>query len=167
MWLPPALLPSGSCVFADMVQYATCPSPFGNLRIGWEGDAIISIRLGESSHHSPSPVSELASRQLSEYFAGIRKSFTFPIDFRGTPFQISVWEELAKIPYGQTVSYKDIALAIGNEKAVRAVGMACNRNPVWIAIPCHRVISSNRKLTGYAGGLTMKEALLKSESQQT
>ena len=150
-----------------MIQFDTCPSPFGNLCIGWEGEAIISIRLGEPEAISTSPVSQLAAKQLSEYFSGSRTSFTFPIDLRGTPFQVSVWKELARIPYGQTVSYKDIALAIGNEKAVRAVGMACNRNPVWIAIPCHRVLSASQKLTGYAGGLSMKEALLKLESQQT
>ena len=72
---------------------------------------------------------------------------------------------MRQIPYGQTVTYKDIAIAIGNEKAVRAVGMACNRNPVWIVIPCHRVVGVNQKLTGYAGGLSMKEALLNHETQ--
>ena len=146
-----------------MVQYSTCPSPFGNISIGWEGDAVVSLKLGELNFNSPSPVSELAAAQLQEYFAGTRKIFTFPIELRGTPFQISVWKELSRIPYGETRTYGDIARAIGNPKAVRAVGMACNRNPIWIAIPCHRVIGSNKKLTGYAGGLTMKDALLNLE----
>ena len=165
MLLPPAPWPSGSCGFADMVQYATCPSPFGSILIGWEKDAVVSLRLGETDSNVTSPVSEQATAQLQEYFAGIRKTFTFPVAPQGTPFQISVWKELSRIPYGQTASYKDIAKAIGNEKAVRAVGMACNRNPIWIAIPCHRVVGTNRKLTGYAGGLSMKDALLKLESQ--
>ena len=147
-----------------MVHYDTCPSPFGNLLIGWEGNAIVSLRLGETDQPSTSPVSNLAAAQLQEYFSGTRKNFTFPIRLKGTSFQLSVWTELTGIPYGQTVTYKDIALAIGNEKAVRAVGMACNRNPIWITIPCHRVVGTNRKTTGYAGGLSMKEALLELES---
>ena len=148
-----------------MVHYASCPSPFGRISIGWEEDAVVSLKLGEVDSDSPSLVSQLAADQLQEYFAGNRKIFTFPVAPQGTPFQISVWKELSRIPYGQTASYKDIAIAIGNEKAVRAVGMACNRNPIWIAIPCHRVVGTNRKLTGYAGGLSMKDALLKLESQ--
>ena len=167
MLLPPALLLSGSCVSADMALYSSCPSPFGSIRIGWEDDAVVSLRLGEADPNIPSPVSELAAVQLQEYFAGTRKTFTFPIRLKGTPFQISVWNALPQIPYGQTTTYKDIAKAIGNEKAVRAVGMACNRNPIWIAIPCHRVVGVNRKLTGYAGGLSMKETLLKLEAQHT
>ena len=147
-----------------MVQYTICPSPFGSILIGWEDGAVVSLRLGETDANVTSPVSELAASQLQEYFAGNRKTFTFPIDLRGTPFQISVWNALRQIPYGHTASYKDIAIAIGNEKAVRTVGMACNRNPIWIAIPCHRVIGTNRKLTGYAGGISMKDALLKLES---
>ena len=148
-----------------MVQYSSCSSPFGSILIGWEENAVVSLRLGEADSSITSPVSELAAAQLQEYFAGTRKSFTFPIELRGTSFQISVWNALRQIPYGQTVTYKDIAIAIGNEKAVRAVGMACNRNPVWIVIPCHRVVGANRKLTGYAGGLSMKEALLNHETQ--
>ena len=150
-----------------MVQYSSCPSPFGSILIGWEENAVVSLRLGEADSSITSPVSELAAAQLQEYFAGTRKNFTFPIRLKGTAFQISVWNALSKIPYGHTVTYKDIATAIGNEKAVRAVGMACNRNPVWIVIPCHRVVGVNRKLTGYAGGLSMKEALLKLEAQHT
>ena len=146
-----------------MVRYAACPSPFGDLAIGWEDDAIVSLKLGEPESDSSSPISELATAQLQEYFAGTRKSFTFPIKLTGTPFQISVWQELSRIPYGETRTYGDIAQAIGYPKAARAVGMACNRNPIWIIIPCHRVLGSNQKLTGYAGGLTLKDALLNLE----
>ena len=148
-----------------MVRYDTCPSPFGTILIGWEGNAVVSLKTGETNSRESSPVSELATTQLQEYFAGIRKTFTFPIELRGTPFQISIWKELARIPYGETRTYGDIARAIGNPKAIRAVGMACNRNPIWIVIPCHRVIGSNQKLTGYAGGLSMKDALLNLEAQ--
>ena len=166
MLLPPALLPSGSYGSAKMVQYAACPSPFGTIVIGWEKDGVVSLRLGEEiTYPVSSSVSELAITQLQEYFSGTRKDFTFPVVLKGTPFQVSVWNALSQIPYGQMATYKDIAKAIGNEKAVRAVGMACNRNPIWIAIPCHRVVGANRKLTGYAGGLSMKEALLNHERQ--
>ena len=150
-----------------MVRYDACPSPFGDLLIGWEEDAIVTLRLGGTDQPSPSPVSQLAAAQLQEYFTGTLKNFTFPIRLTGTPFQLSVWKALSGIPYGETRTYKDIARAIGNEKAVRAVGMACNRNPIWIAVPCHRVVGSNKTLTGYAGGLSMKDALLELESKNT
>lgn len=89
--------------------------------------------------------------------------FDLPLDARGTEFQKKVWNELLRIPYGETKSYKDIAVAIGNEKACRAIGMANNKNPIPIIIPCHRVIGSNGKLVGYAGGLNVKEKLLNIE----
>ena len=92
--------------------------------------------------------------------------FDLPLLKDGTDFQISVWNELLKIPYGETRSYKDIAVAINNEKAVRAVGMANNRNKISIFIPCHRVIGSNKKLVGYGGGLEIKEFLLNLESKK-
>lgn len=102
--------------------------------------------------------------QLKEYFEGSRKDFDLPIQPEGTEFQKKVWDELLKIPYGETKSYKDIALAIGNEKACRAVGMANNKNPIPIIIPCHRVIGSNKKLVGYSGGIDVKEKLLNIEN---
>ena len=104
-----------------------------------------------------------ASEQLFEYLAGKRKNFELPLLKDGTDFQISVWNELIKIPYGETCSYKDIAVAINNEKAVRAVGMANNRNKISIFIPCHRVIGSDKKLVGYGGGLEIKKFLLNLE----
>ena len=102
--------------------------------------------------------------QLKEYFEGSRRSFDLPIEPKGTEFQKKVWDELLKIPYGETKSYKDIALAIGNEKACRAIGMANNKNPIPIIIPCHRVIGSNKKLVGYSGGIDIKEKLLNIEN---
>ena len=106
-----------------------------------------------------------AASQLFEYLNGKRKKFDLPLLKEGTDFQISVWNELLKIPYGETRSYKDIAIAINNEKAVRAVGMANNRNKISIFIPCHRVIGSNKKLVGYGGGLEIKEFLLNLEKK--
>ena len=104
-----------------------------------------------------------AKKQLFEYFERKRKIFDLPLLKEGTPFQISVWNALEKIPYGETRSYKDIAIAIDNPKAVRAVGMANNRNKIAIFIPCHRVIGADGKLVGYGGGLHIKRFLLELE----
>lgn len=101
--------------------------------------------------------------QLKEYLSGKRKNFDIEIEMIGTEFQKKVWKELLNIPYGETRSYKDIAIAIGNGKACRAVGNANNKNPIAIIVPCHRVIGSNGSMTGYAGGLDIKEKLLKIE----
>jgi len=101
--------------------------------------------------------------QIEEYFAGKRKIFSVPLSIQGTEFHMDVWKALQTIPYGETRSYKDIALQIGRPKAVRAVGMANNRNPISIIIPCHRVIGHNGKLVGYGGGLPLKEYLLELE----
>ncbi len=107
----------------------------------------------------------MAFLQLEEYLKGNRKIFDFPIEVQGTPFQLKVWDALRNIPYGETRSYKQIAEAIEKPKAVRAVGMANNRNPLLIVNPCHRVIGSNGKLVGYASGLPLKEFLLKLEKR--
>nr|WP_302596749.1 methylated-DNA--[protein]-cysteine S-methyltransferase [uncultured Cellulosilyticum sp.] len=101
-----------------------------------------------------------AAKQLEEYFKGERKQFDLPLNPKGTPFQKQVWEALCKVPYGETRSYKEIAIMIGNPKACRAVGMANNKNPIMILIPCHRVIGANGKLIGYDGGLELKKYLL-------
>ena len=106
-------------------------------------------------------------KQLDEYFAGNRKQFDIPIKLEGTDFQIKVWKELLKIPYGETCSYLDIAKRIGNPKASRAVGMANNKNKIIIIVPCHRVIGSNKKLVGYACGLEVKEKLLELERKNS
>jgi|CXWL01.1.fsa_nt_gi methylated-DNA-[protein]-cysteine S-methyltransferase len=104
-----------------------------------------------------------AARQLEEYFSGQRKKFDFTFDLSGTAFQRQVWGELSKIPYGKTVSYRDIAQRIRNPKAVRAVGSANGKNPVCIMIPCHRVIAADGSIGGYSGGLDIKRKLLKLE----
>ena len=105
-----------------------------------------------------------AALQLEEYFHGKRKTFSLDLAPEGTDFMKKVWKELSNIPYGQTVCYKDIAIAIGNEKACRAVGMANNRNPIPIFIPCHRVIGKNGALVGYSSGIDIKVKLLELES---
>ena len=104
-------------------------------------------------------------KQLVEYFDGKRQDFDIPINPRGTDFQQQVWCELLKIPYGETRSYKDIALALGNDRASRSVGNANNKNPIPIIIPCHRVIGADNKLVGYAGGVEIKNFLLQLESR--
>ena len=101
--------------------------------------------------------------QLEEYFNGNRREFTFPLDLRGTDFQLACWRALLAIPYGETRSYADVARAVGNANAFRAVGMANNRNPIAIVVPCHRVIASNGTLCGYGGGLDVKQKLLELE----
>jgi methylated-DNA-[protein]-cysteine S-methyltransferase len=103
---------------------------------------------------------EAAARQLAEYFAGCRTSFDLPLDVTGTPFQRQVWAELQRIPYGETISYSELAERIGSPKAVRAVGAANGRNPVPIIVPCHRVIAANGGLQGFGGGLEAKRLLL-------
>ena len=109
----------------------------------------------------------MATIQLDEYIQGKRTTFSLPFKLTGTPFQLAVWKELQNIPYGQTTSYKEIAQKINKPKAYRAVGMANNKNPLPIIIPCHRVIGSNGKLIGYAGGLKLKNYLLELEKSNT
>lgn len=109
----------------------------------------------------------MATIQLDEYFQGNRTTFSLPFKLTGTPFQLAVWKELQNIPYGKTTSYKEIAQKINKPKAYRAVGMANNKNPLPIIIPCHRVIGSNGKLIGYAGGLKLKNYLLELEKSHT
>lgn len=109
------------------------------------------------------PLLKEAARQMKEYFFGDRKQFDLPLSLTGTPFQRADWAALQTIPYGQTRCYQEIAGQLGNPKACRAVGLANNRNPVAVIIPCHRVLGKDGKLVGYAGGLAVKEGLLKLE----
>ena len=145
-------------------------SPVGKILIG-DDDGAICLLLFE---HSPLPfeyeikessLTKKAKKQLDEYFSGKRKLFDLPLNLRGTDFQRSVWSKLTEIPYGETRSYGDIAKAIDNPLASRAVGMANNKNPISIIVPCHRVIGANGSLTGYGGGLDAKTYLLKLENK--
>ena len=112
------------------------------------------------------PVLNQAAMELKEYFSGQRRDFSFVMQLEGTSFQQSVWKALREIPYGETRTYGQIARAIGNPKASRAVGMACNRNPVMIAVPCHRVIGADGTLTGYAPGTNLKQIILNLEQNK-
>ena len=120
----------------------------------------ISTRRTFTATVMETPLIKEAYRQISEYLIGERKSFDLPFKLTGTDFQNRVWKALCEIPYGETRSYKQIAEAIGNPKAVRAVGMANNRNPLLVLVPCHRVIGCNGQLVGYAAGLEKKQFLL-------
>jgi methylated-DNA-[protein]-cysteine S-methyltransferase len=106
-------------------------------------------------------------RELEQYFAGDRREFTFALDLRGTDFQVACWRALLAIPYGETRTYADIARAVGRPQGFRAVGMANNRNPIAIIVPCHRVIASDGTLCGYGGGLDVKRKLLELEGALT
>lgn len=131
----------------------------------WENDKPSRVRLAADANGSDHPVLRETERQLGEYFVGRRQSFDLPLDPVGTPFQKSVWHALMRIPFGETRSYRDIAREIGNPAAVRAVGAANGRNPISIIAPCHRVIGTNGKLTGFARGLETKRRLLDLEAR--
>jgi O-6-methylguanine DNA methyltransferase len=150
-----------------MIRHGVYPCPLGTLVIGHTDAKIVSVKLVSETNlpHCPSPLSDLAAGQIMEYFQGKRKDFDLPIYAPGTPFQMAVWHEISRIPYGQTRSYGQIAAILGNPRASRAVGQAANRNPLWIIVPCHRVVGKNQALTGYAGGLEIKQALLELEQR--
>ena len=146
-------------------------TPIGLLILREQDGAISAIGLARESDERPAdsaetPVLEQAARELAEYFAGKRTEFTFPMRAQGTPFQTAVWDALLNIPYGETKTYGQIAAAVDNPKGSRAVGMACNRNPIMISVPCHRVVGAGGALTGYAGGLSVKEKLLELEQKR-
>jgi methylated-DNA-[protein]-cysteine S-methyltransferase len=145
--------------------YAYYESPIGLIEVGATDDAVISLYFVDERKPDAAAnvVCAEAVRQLAEYFEGAREDFNLPLALTGTEFQKQVWTELTAIPYGQTVSYGDLARAIGKPSAVRAVGAANGDNPVSIIVPCHRVIGSDGGLTGYGGGLSRKEWLLKHE----
>jgi methylated-DNA-[protein]-cysteine S-methyltransferase len=157
------------------MRYSYLDTPIGTLLIAGDDDTVRRIdfpRNGKPGRPEASwkesargAVGE-AMRQLREYFAGRRSEFELPLAPEGTEFQRSVWERLREIPYGETISYGELAKRVGNPKASRAVGAANGQNPIPIVIPCHRVIGANGKLTGFGGGLPVKEALLALEAKQ-
>jgi methylated-DNA-[protein]-cysteine S-methyltransferase len=155
------------------LAYKMIESPIGKLKlvasdvglvaILWDKDSPRRVRLSELVANERHPVLVQTERQLDEYFAGRRKTFTVALDMRGTRFQKDVWEALLAIPFGETRNYGQLAQQLGNPRATRAVGAANGRNPVSIIVPCHRVIGSSGKLTGFAGGLEAKARLLSLE----
>ncbi len=137
----------------------------GYIRLLATTTAITEIKFHEDSiTENPNSISELAKAQMQEYIAGNLTQFDLPLAPKGTDFQRAVWQQLLTIVYGQTASYLDIATAMNNPKACRAVGAANGKNPIAIVIPCHRIIGANGSLTGYASGLTLKSFLLSLES---
>lgn len=156
---------------AKSLLYTYFDSPVGSLLLAGEEGALWSITFPEDSKpHAPDPRWRRRDQafaavidQLEAYFRGDLRDFSVPLALKGTDFQIQVWNELRNIPYGETVSYADLARRIGRPTAFRAVGLANGANPIPIIVPCHRVIGSNGKLTGYGGGLPIKQALLEIE----
>lgn len=144
-------------------------TPAGTLTIAADDKAICAVSFGrveiDNAEVKETPLITKTITELNEYFKGWRKEFDLPLAPQGTDFQQKVWQTLQNIPYGQTRSYKEIAKAAGSPNGYRAVGMANNKNPIAIIIPCHRVIGTNGKMVGYAGGLNTKENLLKLEMQ--
>jgi methylated-DNA-[protein]-cysteine S-methyltransferase len=150
-------------------EHIVIATPIGPIAIAAVDNAVCSIGLARpdaevcSIANISQPVLRQAAQELQEYFAGKRTEFTFPMHAEGTAFQKSVWNALLDIPFGETKTYGEIAHAVDNPKGSRAVGMACNKNPIMIAVPCHRVLGAGGSLTGYAGGLSVKQALLELE----
>lgn len=160
---------------------------FGRFYIAVEDNCVVRLTEGSNAPDDKAPESvdgeelaegtqagekaalellDRAEREIREYFEGKRDSFDLPVKVKGTDFQKKVWQALKRIPYGETRSYGAIAAEVGSPKGARAVGMACNRNPVMLLIPCHRVVGSTGGLVGFAGGLSMKEQLLELENPQ-
>lgn len=149
------------------------PSPVGELRLVASDEALVGVCF-PSQPHALEPgarevarhaVLDLAASELDEYFRGTRRAFCTPLTAKGTPFQRKTWDALCEIPFGARWSYAELARRVGSPRAVRAVGAANGRNPLAIFVPCHRVVGSSGKLTGYAGGLAIKQWLLEHEGR--
>lgn len=158
-----------------MIRSLHLATPVGPITLTATDEAVIGLRFGTavpegsllcSEEEEAAPLLREAAAQLREYFTGARRAFTLPLAPAGTAFQQRVWKALRTIPCGETRTYKQIAEQIGRNRAYRAVGMANNRNPIAILIPCHRVIGHDGRLTGYAGGLGIKERLLDLEKKR-
>lgn len=151
-----------------MIRYTWIPSPIGNLLLAGTAEALTHLQFSTGSKAAeprPDWMEDAqpfagATRQLAEYFEGRRRVFELNLKPHGTPFQLAVWEQLLAIPYGETISYGTLAKRLGNPNASRAVGLANGSNPIAIVIPCHRVIGASGKLTGFGGGIDVKEKLL-------
>ncbi len=153
-----------------MISFWRYDSPLGIYTVAEDGEGICALFFEERPGKEKwtmreTPLLKRAAAQMAEYFSGARRSFDLPLSLKGTPFQMADWAALREIPYGQTRCYQQIAEQLGNPKACRAVGMANNRNPVAVIIPCHRVLGKGGKLVGYAGGLSVKQGLLALEQK--
>ena len=146
------------------IVYIKTPLGIAKIEGDEDGISVISINTEEKVTSKVPKVLQEAVTQLNDYFLGKRKDFTFKLNPKGTEFQQKVWQELVQIPYGKTMSYMDLSKKLGDVKAIRAVASANGKNPIWIVVPCHRVIGSDGSLTGYAGGLWRKKWLLEHEN---
>ncbi len=159
-------------VVSQRTIYATIDSPIGVLTLTSQDGSLTGVQMHEQRHRREIPADHrhdepglaYAIEQLNAYFAGELRDFELPVTLRGTEFQRRVWGALREIPYGETISYGELARWVGNPKASRAVGLANGRNPVAIVVPCHRVIGADGSLTGYGGGLERKVWLLEHEA---
>ena len=143
------------------VNYTYYKSEIGIIKIGVSDGAVCEIAIADCpSESAPSVLADRAFKEISEYLNGKRRAFDFPIAPKGTDFQRKVWSALREIPYGENKTYGEIAAYIGSPKAARAVGNACNKNPLLLAVPCHRVLGAGGSLTGFAAGIEVKERLL-------
>lgn len=151
------------------MNYTIVKTAFGNVKI--QADEVGITRLDLTDELEITSVKDVvlnqAAAEIKQYFNGIKTHFNVPLSPKGTPFQTRVWQALTQIPYGETRSYQDIAIQIGNPKAVRAVGGAVNKNPIMIIIPCHRVIGKDGSLVGFYGGLELKQRLLDLEKEDS
>jgi methylated-DNA-[protein]-cysteine S-methyltransferase len=158
-----------------MTLYTTVDSPIGELLLSGDGQALHGLWMQDGLRPSRPPAGArrdaaafaAVAAQLAEYFAGERTTFALALAMDGTPFQRLVWQELRRIPYGETISYGELARRVGKPDAARAVGLANGRNPISVIVPCHRVIGANGSLTGFGGGLERKRMLLELESPVT
>jgi len=157
------------------IQYDLVPSPLGTMLLVASGDALTGIHF-EGERYQPAigaawtrtanhPLLRAAAAQLDEYFAGRRTRFLLPLAPVGTPFQRAVWKAIAAVPFGATIAYRELAARVGRPGSIRAAGTATGRNPWTIVVPCHRIVGANGALTGYAGGLERKQALLALEAR--
>jgi methylated-DNA-[protein]-cysteine S-methyltransferase len=167
---------AGSNGAAEDARYAAFPSPIGDLVAGVTGDGLFLLEFADAESLTAKPLPGVEQgpqrgqpehrilrqlrAELDGYFSGKRRAFDVPLAMRGTPFQLDVWRELVKVPYGNTTNYAEIARRVGRGRAVRAVGQANGRNPIVILVPCHRIVSSDGSLGGYSSGLDRKRYLL-------
>ncbi len=178
---PSARVAARSNLAPEGTRYAAIPSPIGALVAGVTGDGLFLLEFADAENLTTKPLPGIEQgpqrgqpghrvlrqlrAELDGYFSGKRRAFDVPLAMRGTPFQLDVWRELVKVPYGNTTSYAEIARRVGRGRAVRAVGQANGRNPIVILVPCHRVVSSDGSLGGYSSGLDRKRYLLDLEGR--
>lgn len=165
---PFRVAPLAGSSYDRTVFYSVCESPVGALLLAGDADALQILAFAHGRSGQPDPawlpdttgVLDQVKRELDAYFEGRLRAFQVPLAPRGTPFQQSVWRSLREIPYGETITYGELARRVGDQRAVRAVGAANGANPIAIIVPCHRVIGANGSLVGFGGGLPIKRALL-------